>query len=227
MEVKEMKVLSLQDVEYHYANSEKIVLKKVNADFEKGKLYAIMGRSGAGKSTMLSVLAGLDVTSSGKVLYKDTDIRNIDRDKYRAKDIGVIFQTYNLLQNASAAQNITLSMSISDMKIKNKKEKAYEILKQVGIDKESANRKILKLSGGEQQRVGIARAISHNPDIVIADEPTGNLDNDTEQKVMQILIDLAHNSEKCVIIVTHSKEVAAYADIVYNLQNGKLHKNIL
>ena len=222
-----MKVLSLQDVEYHYANSEKIVLKKVNADFEKGKLYAIMGRSGAGKSTMLSVLAGLDVTSSGKVLYKDTDIRNIDRDKYRAKDIGVIFQAYNLLQNASAAQNITLSMSISNMKIRNKKEKAYEILKQVGIDKESANRKILKLSGGEQQRVGIARAISHNPDIVIADEPTGNLDNDTEQKVMQILIDLAHNSEKCVIIVTHSKEVAAYADIVYNLQNGKLHKNIL
>ncbi len=217
-----MKVLSLQDVEYHYANSEKIVLKKVNADFEKGKLYAIMGRSGAGKSTMLSVLAGLDVASSGKVLYKDTDIRNIDRDKYRAKDIGVIFQAYNLLQNASAAQNITLSMSISDMKIKNKKEKAYEILKQVGIDKESANRKILKLSGGEQQRVGIARAISHNPDIVIADEPTGNLDYETEQKVMQILIDLAHNSEKCVIIVTHSKEVAAYADIVYNLQNGKL-----
>lgn len=217
-----MKVLSLQDVEYHYANSEKIVLKKVNADFEKGKLYAIMGRSGAGKSTMLSVLAGLDVTSSGKVLYKDTDIRNIDRDKYRAKDIGVIFQAYNLLQNASAVENITLSMSISDIKIKNKKEKAYEILKQVGIDKESANRKILKLSGGEQQRVGIARAISHNPDIVIADEPTGNLDYDTEQKVMQILIDLAHNSEKCVIIVTHSKEVAAYADIVYNLQNGKL-----
>lgn len=217
-----MKVLSLQDVEYHYANSEKIVLKKVNADFEKGKLYAIMGRSGAGKSTMLSVLAGLDVTSSGKVLYKDTDIRNIDRDKYRAKDIGVIFQAYNLLQNASAVENITLSMSISDIKIKNKKEKAYEILKQVGIDKESANRKILKLSGEEQQRVGIARAISHNPDIVIADEPTGNLDYDTEQKVMQILIDLAHNSEKCVIIVTHSKEVAAYADIVYNLQNGKL-----
>lgn len=217
-----MKVLSLQDVEYHYANSERIVLKKVNADFEKGKLYAIMGRSGAGKSTMLSVLAGLDVVSSGKILYKDKDIKNIDRDKYRAKDIGVIFQAYNLLQNASAVENITLSMSISDMKIKNKKEKAYEILKQVGIDKESANRKILKLSGGEQQRVGIARAISHNPDIVIADEPTGNLDYDTEQKVMQILIDLAHNSEKCVIIVTHSKEVAAYADIVYNLQNGKL-----
>lgn len=217
-----MKVLSLQDVEYHYANSEKIVLKKVNAEFEKGKLYAIMGRSGAGKSTMLSVLAGLDIVSSGKILYKDIDIRNIDRDKYRAKDIGVIFQAYNLLQNASAVENITLSMSISDMKIRNKKEKAYEILKQVGIDKESANRKILKLSGGEQQRVGIARAISHNPDIVIADEPTGNLDYDTEQKVMQILIDLAHNSEKCVIIVTHSKEVAAYADIVYNLQNGKL-----
>lgn len=217
-----MNVLSLQDVEYHYANSEKIVLKKVNAEFEKGKLYAIMGRSGAGKSTMLSVLAGLDIVSSGKILYKDIDIRNIDRDKYRAKDIGVIFQAYNLLQNASAAQNITLSMSISDMKIRNKKEKAYEILKQVGIDKESANRKILKLSGGEQQRVGIARAISHNPDIVIADEPTGNLDYETEQKVMQILIDLAHNSEKCVIIVTHSNEVAAYADIVYNLQNGKL-----
>lgn len=217
-----MKVLSLQDVEYHYANSERIVLKKVNADFEKGKLYAIMGRSGAGKSTMLSVLAGLDVVSSGKILYKDKDIKNIDRDKYRAKDIGVIFQAYNLLQNASAIENITLSMSISDIKINNKKAKAYEILRKVGIDKESANRKILKLSGGEQQRVGIARAISHNPDIVIADEPTGNLDYETEQKVMQILIDLAHNSKKCVIVVTHSKEVAAYADVVYNLQNGKL-----
>lgn len=217
-----MKVLSLQDVEYHYANSERIVLKKVNADFEKGKLYAIMGRSGAGKSTMLSVLAGLDVVSSGKILYKDIDIKNIDRDKYRAKDIGVIFQAYNLLQNASAVENITLSMSISDIKMNNKKAKAYEILSKVGIDKESANRKILKLSGGEQQRVGIARAISHNPDIVIADEPTGNLDYETEQKVMQILIDLAHNSKKCVIVVTHSKEVASYADVVYNLQNGKL-----
>lgn len=217
-----MKILSLQDVEYHYPNSEKIVLNKINADFEKGKLYAIMGKSGAGKSTLLSVLAGLDVASGGKILYKDTDIRNIDRDKYRANDIGVIFQAYNLLQNASAVENIILSMSISDIKINNKKEKAYKILMQVGIDKESANRKILKLSGGEQQRVGIARAISHNPDIVIADEPTGNLDYDTEQKIMQILIDLAHNSKKCVIVVTHSKEVSAYADIVYNLQNGKL-----
>ena len=176
-----MTLLNLQHVQRVYnPNSANPVmaLKDITFKVEEGEYVAIMGESGAGKSTMLSVLAGLDVTSSGKVLYKDTDIRNIDRDKYRAKDIGVIFQAYNLLQNASAAQNITLSMSISDMKIKNKKEKAYEILKQVGIDKESANRKILKLSGGEQQRVGIARAISHNPDIVIADEPTGNLDYD-------------------------------------------------
>lgn len=217
-----MKVLSLQDVEYHYSNSEKMILKKINADFEKGKLYAIMGKSGAGKSTMLSVLAGLDVVSAGKIMYKDTDIKEIDRDRYRAKDIGVIFQAYNLLQNANAVENITLSMSITGLKIKRKKEKAYELLKKVGIDKDCANRKILKMSGGEQQRVGIARAISHNPDIVIADEPTGNLDYDTEQKIMQILINLAHKSGKCVIIVTHSKEVSAYADVVYNLSNGKL-----
>lgn len=216
------KILTLQDVEYHYTNSKKIVLKKINVEFETGKLYAIMGKSGAGKSTLLSVLAGLDVVSSGKILYKDIDIRMIDRDEYRAKDIGVIFQAYNLLQNASAVENITLSMNISNMKFKDKKEKAYGILDQVGIDKETANRKILKLSGGEQQRVGIARAISHNPDIVIADEPTGNLDFDTEQKIMKILIDLAHKSKKCVIVVTHSKEVANYADVIYNLQNGKL-----
>lgn len=220
--MSKMNVLSLKDVEYHYVNSETIVLRKINANFEKGKLYAVMGKSGAGKSTLLSLLAGLDVVSSGKILYKGVDIRNVDRDKYRAKDIGVIFQAYNLLQNASAVTNIILSMNISEMKIPNKKEKAYEVLKQVGIDKASANRKILKLSGGEQQRVGIARAISHNPDIIIADEPTGNLDYDTEQKIMQILIALAHNSKKCVIIVTHSKEVAAFADVIYNLKNGQL-----
>jgi len=113
-------------------------------------------------------------------------------------------------------------MEISKDKRKNKKHIAYELLEKVGIDKETANRKILKLSGGEQQRVGISRALSHNPDIIIADEPTGNLDADTEKTIMDILTSLAHEENKCVIVVTHSNQVSSYADEIWGLTNGKL-----
>lgn len=220
-----MSILSLQNVDYQYQGSKKNVLKNINAEFEKGMLYAIMGKSGAGKSTMLSVLAGLDVATKGELLYKDIDVKKIDRDQYRAKDIGVIFQSYNLLLGATAVENIVLSMNISGSKTKHKKEAAYQLLERVGIDKESADRKVLKLSGGEQQRVGIARAIAHDPDIMIADEPTGNLDEKTETVIMSILTRLAHEMDKCVIVVTHSKTVAAYADVLLRLNGGTLTRS--
>jgi len=201
------------------------VLNEVSATFESGKVYTIIGQSGAGKSTLLSLISGLDVCKEGEIVYNEKNLRKLDRDEYRAKNIGVVFQGFNLLLNSTAIYNITLSMSISESGIKDKrakKEAAYTLLNKVGIDRETADRKILKLSGGEQQRVGIARALSHNPDVIIADEPTGNLDMETEAAVLDILSRLAHEENKCVVIVTHSENVTAIADEVIGIRAGRL-----
>jgi len=187
-----------------------------------GTVYTIIGKSGSGKSTLLSLIAGLDVCTGGEIHHGRNDLKNIDRDDYRAKHIGVVFQSYNLLINATAVENIILSMEISGIKQKDKKESAYKLLERVGIDKETADRKVLKLSGGEQQRVGIARALSHDANMIIADEPTGNLDDKSEDEVLKILTSLAHDDGKCVIIVTHSKEVTAIADIILGIKEGRI-----
>ena len=217
-----MSILTLNKVSYQYEGTKNKVLKDLDIKFERSKLYAIMGKSGAGKSTLLSLVSGLDLCTEGTVSYDGNDMRKLDRDKYRAKSIGVIFQSYNLLTNASAVENIVLSMNISGVREFGKKENSFELLQRVGIDRETASRKVLKLSGGEQQRVGIARALSHNPDIIIADEPTGNLDGDTEDNIMRILLSLAHDETKCVIVVTHSKTVSSYADEIWGLSTGRL-----
>jgi putative ABC transport system ATP-binding protein len=215
-------MLKLQNVSYRYEGFTDHVLKDINAEFESGKLYCIVGKSGSGKTTLLSLISGLDKATDGEIQYNGKDIKSIDRDRYRAKDIGVVFQSYNLLINTTAVENIVLSMNISGEKSAHKKDLAYDLLGKVGISKELANRKILKLSGGEQQRVGIARALSHNPELVIADEPTGNLDHETEKDILTIMKSLAQNENKCVIIVTHSKEVSSYADVVLGMSAGKL-----
>lgn len=217
-----MSVLSIKNVSYQYEGTKKPVLKNISADFEAGKVYVLMGKSGAGKSTVLSLISGLDLPTNGEILFEGKSLRQFDRDEYRAKSIGVIFRGYNLLTNATALENIVLSMNISGSREKDKKQTALLLLQKVGIDEETANRKVLKLSGGEQQRVGIARAISHNPQIVIADEPTGNLDGDTEKNIMGILQKLAHDEDKCVIVVTHSKQVSKYADELWGLNQGNL-----
>ncbi len=217
-----MSVLSIKNISYQYEGTRKSILKNISADFESGKVYVLMGKSGAGKSTVLSLISGLDLPTGGEILFEGKSLRQLDRDEYRAKSIGVIFQGYNLLTNATALENIMLSMNISGSREKDKKKVALNLLQKVGIDKETAKRKVLKLSGGEQQRVGIARAISHNPQIVIADEPTGNLDGDTEENIMSILQKLAHDENKCVIVVTHSKQVSQYADELWGLNQGNL-----
>ena len=220
-----MKCLELRDVTYRYEGGTETVLKKVSAEFECGKVYTVIGESGAGKSTLLSLISGLDTCKDGDIYYNGTNLRSLDRDEYRSKSVGVIFQSYNLLLNSTAVYNVTLSMNISESDIKErsaKKRKAYALLDRVGIDRETADRKILKLSGGEQQRVGIARALSHNPDVIIADEPTGNLDAETEHAVLKILSRLAHEENKCVIIVTHSENVTAIADEVIGIRAGQL-----
>lgn len=217
-----MSVLSLKNVSYRYPKTTQEVLRGITADFALGNIYAIMGKSGAGKTTLLSLIAGLDICHNGEVLINGQDIKNINRDQYRAKSIGVIFQSYNLLMNMTAVENIVLSMNISGSQTKNKKASAYDLLEKVGIDRETANRKILKLSGGEQQRVSIARALAHNPGIIIADEPTGNLDHDTERAIMDIFTRLAKQENKCIILVTHSKKVATYADFCWYISNGSV-----
>lgn len=218
-----MNILSLKNLSYSYEQSSVSVLDNVSANFESGKMYSIMGKSGAGKTTILSLISGLDVCTSGEILFKGNPIKNINRDEYRAKDIGVIFQGFNLLTNVTAIENIILSMNISGAKIKDKKKFVYELLEKVGIDRQTANRKILKLSGGEQQRIGIARALASNPDIIIADEPTGNLDKETEDNIMDIFMKLVKEENKCVVIVTHSNKIAGYADEVWGLIGGKLN----
>ena len=220
-----MKCLELANVSYRYEGGAETVLKNISASFERGKVYTIIGESGAGKSTLLSLISGLDACRDGDIYYNGVSLRGIDRDEYRSKKVGVIFQSYNLLQNSTAVYNITLSMDISGSGVKwrrAKKEAAYELLGKVGIDRETADRKILKLSGGEQQRVGIARALSHGPDVIIADEPTGNLDAETEQAILEIFSRLAHEDNKCVIIVTHSEDATAIADEVIGIRAGQL-----
>lgn len=210
-----MSLLKLEKICYSY-DKRKSVLKDISYEFEAGAIYSIVGKSGAGKTTMLSLLSGLATPTSGKILYNERDISDINKYDYRSKYVGVIFQSFNLLSKLTAVENVVLSMDISGKKEKDKKKKAYELLESVGLDKDEADRRILKLSGGQQQRVAIARALSYNPDIILADEPTGNLDGETQTEIMGIFRKLADEG-KCVILVTHSPEVASMSDYIYKL----------
>ena len=215
-------MLKMNRVTFGY-DKKNTILNNMSANFGAGKMYVIMGKSGAGKSTLLSLLSGLDVCSDGEIRYQGQNLAHINRNNYRAKNIGIVFQSYNLLTNATAVDNVTLSMEISGKKITGTRKKAYALLQSVGIDRQTADRTVLRLSGGEQQRIAIAGAIAHEPDIVIADEPTGNLDNETEQEIMNILLQLAHEQGKCVIIVTHSRDAAKYAAELWGLTKGNLN----
>lgn len=218
--MKEEKVLSLKNVSYRYKDAAKdeFVLKNINYEFEKGKTYAIKGRSGSGKTTLLSLISGLEKKYSGEILYKDKSLSKMNLDKYRSQNVGIVFQSYNLLPHLTALENIILSRDISKVKVKDKKKLALDLMEDVGLSKNMANRRILKLSGGEQQRIAIARSLSYNPEIILADEPTGNLDHDTETEILSIFNDLAHKQNKCVIIVTHSQNVCNLVDEVFELK---------
>ena len=215
-----MGILKLEKVAYRYKDAPKdtYVFKDINYEFEQGKIYAIKGKSGSGKTTLLSLITGLEKCTEGKIIYDEKDLKKMNLDKYRNTDIGIVFQSYNLLPRLTAIENIILSMDISKVKVKNKKEKALELMKSVGLSEEHANRKILKLSGGEQQRIAIARSLSYNPKIIIADEPIGNLDKETENEILKIFENLAKKGNKCIIIVTHSQNVCDKVDVVYELK---------
>lgn len=213
-------LLKLENICFSYGR--KAVLKDINYSFSSGKIYAIVGKSGAGKTTLLSVISGLAEPTSGMVWCNGKPLNEMDKYRYRSKEIGVIFQNFNLLTKLTAVENVELSMEISGVKSSGKREKAYELLEQMGLTREEADSRVLKLSGGQQQRVAIARALSYDPDIILADEPTGNLDEETQKEILAIFKDLARQG-KCVIIVTHSSYVAEQADekIVLSLLNNK------
>ena len=218
------KVLSLKDVGYHYndAKEDDFVLKNISYEFCEGKVYAIKGRSGTGKTTLLSLMSGLERPTTGTIIYNEKDLSKMNLDKYRNSEIGIVFQGYNLLPHLTASENIILSMDIAGIKVENKKKLAIDLMKKVGLKESYASRKVLKLSGGEQQRVAIARSLSYNPKLILADEPTGNLDKETENEIMQIFKDLAHKENKCVIIVTHSPNICEQVDVIYELQKPSI-----
>lgn len=217
-EERKVSVLALRNVSYAYAKGGKKIFHNLSYTFEAGKVYAITGPSGAGKTTLLSLLSGLTNPSEGEVLKGGANLAKLDRYRYRSRDIGVIFQSFNLLPSLTVAENIILSMDASGKKFDTpKKEIATRMLERVRLPGEYASERILHLSGGEQQRVAIARALSYEPNIILADEPTGNLDLTTQDDIMDIFKSLAHEENKCVILVTHSPEVAAQSDVVFQL----------
>ena len=209
-----MDISEIKNVTYNYSNSNEKVLYSVNQKFEIGKFYAIIGKSGAGKSTLLSLLAGLDKPQKGQILFKGNDIEKDGYSNHRKNNISLVFQNYNLIDYLTPIENVRLV----------NKHASATILFELGLDKSQINRNVMKLSGGQQQRVAIARALVSEAPIILADEPTGNLDVDTASEIIEILKKLAKERNKCVIVVTHSKEVANSADIVLELRDRKLKK---
>lgn len=224
LEVKSNEILlSIKNASYQYSDAEKdeYALKNISYDFEKGKVYAIRGRSGSGKTTLLSLISGLERCTEGEIIFDGKNLKDINLDRYRNHEIGIVFQSYNLLPYMTASENIILSMDASGIKVENKRQRAIELMKSVGLKESYADRRVLKLSGGEQQRIAIARGLSYNPKMIVADEPTGNLDRQTESDILDIFQRLAHQENKCVIIVTHSQNVCDMADCVYDLKKVK------
>lgn len=215
-----MSILEFRNVTHSY-DEKRLILNDTSYAFESGKVYSLVGKSGCGKTTALSLMGALESPKKGNILYKNQDIKKIGESNYRRKDIAIIFQAYNLIPYMTALQNVITGMEISNTDVKDRKEKAIKFLKDVGINEEEANRNVLRLSGGQQQRVSIARALACNVELILADEPTGNLDDLTANEILKIFRKLA-NDGKCIVIVTHSKNIADMADKVLTLQNGKI-----
>ena len=206
-----MSILALNKVNYSYSNGKKI-LNNISMEFEKGKFYTILGVSGSGKTTLLSLLAGLDEPQSGKILYNNQDIREKGYENHRKNNVSLIFQNYNLIDYMTPLENLKIVNPKADK----------TILNELGLKDDEIKRNVLKLSGGQQQRVAIARTLVANSPVILADEPTGNLDSDTEEEIIEILKTSAHKHGKCVIVVTHSKDLASKSDVILELKDKKL-----
>ena len=206
-----MSIMEVKNVGYTYDNRRK-VLRGINVQMEQGKLYAILGPSGCGKTTLLSLIAGLVSPTSAQILFEDQDIAQTGLSDHRKNHVSFIFQAYNLIDYLNPKENVALTSKLPPL----------PILERLGLTKEEAKRNVLKLSGGQQQRVAIARALASEAPVILADEPTGNLDEDTARDITEILKESAHKMNKCVVVVTHSNELAKQADVICRLKRGEL-----
>jgi len=212
--------MTLNNVTYSYRNANAKAVKGVSCTFEPGCLYAIMGPSGSGKSTLLSMLAGLDLPTEGEIHFGDSSLKDMDLDRYRREDISMIFQAFQLFPLLTALENVCYPQELSGVATGEAKLKAEELLLRVGLTPEKFRRYPSNLSGGEQQRVAIARSLATGSRVILADEPTGNLDVANSENTMKILKELAHDDGYCVIVVTHDTDVAGDADVIFRMKDG-------
>ena len=219
-----MSVLAVSDVKYAYQSRYRVVnvLNDVSCSFEMGKFYAIVGKSGSGKTTLLSLLAGLDLPVSGDIFYEGSSLTELNRDQYRRQEVSVIYQAFHLFPLLNALENVMYPMELNHKKGKEAAQTAKELLRRVGLPESIEKQLPARMSGGEQQRVAIARALASQAKVILADEPTGNLDSENGQNIVEILLALAHEEGKCVIIITHDEEIAGKADVVYTMRDGRL-----
>lgn len=220
-------MLRTENLGFWYQNPEDALYQEVSLTFETGKMYAILGASGSGKTTFLSLISGLDNPREGTVYYEDHPLAKIGLRNYRKNSVSIIFQAYNLLPYLSAVDNVVAAMEISQTKQKNRRQIALEHLARVGIDEQMAQKKVTLLSGGQQQRVAIVRAICCDHQLIVADEPTGNLDETTSQEIVQLFQEIAHEQDRCIILVTHELDVAKKCDEVYELKNKEFTRKML
>lgn len=206
-----MSIMEIKGVRYSYDNKRN-VLKGVSAELDAGKMYAILGPSGCGKTTLLSLLGGLDSPLEGQILFEGQDIETIGFAAHRKNNVAFIFQSYNLIDYLTPRENVALTSKLPPQ----------PVLERVGLTEEESKRNVLKLSGGQQQRVAIARALASDAKVILADEPTGNLDEDTAAEITAILKECTRQMNKCVVIVTHSNELARQADVLFRLKKGDL-----
>lgn len=216
-------LLSVRHAVYDYRTKAETVhaLRDVSLDFYAGVIYAVVGRSGSGKSTLLSMIAGFDRLLSGEILVNGESLSQMNPEVYRRKYVGMVFQAYHLIPQLTVSENICLAMEIAGYACDDVNSYVNTLLSKVGLDASYAKKRVTRLSGGEQQRVAVARAISTNADILLADEPTGNLDDENAGMIVDLLCRMAHEDGKCVIMVTHSLELAQRCDRIYRLAGGK------
>lgn len=219
-----MNEIELKNMSYSYKGKHQRidVLQHVDCSFEAGTIYSVIGKSGSGKSTLLSLIANLDAPQEGNIFFNGTDIRDIDSDLYRRNYVSMIYQEYNLISMLTVLENVMYPLRLQNTPRQQARQTAEMNLRSVELDEKLYNRFPDMLSGGEQQRVAIARALCSSAKVILADEPTGNLDIDNSHKVMSILGSLAHQQNYCVIVVTHDMQVAAHTDKTINLSGGRI-----
>ncbi len=219
-----MCIIRLDSVQYSYVNRYQAVeaLENVSCSFDQGKIYAIIGKSGSGKSTMLSLMAGLDLPKQGDVFFRGQSTRNLNLDQYRRDQVAIIYQNFRLFPLLTALENVMYPMELHGIKPREAKTRAEDYIRSVNLGESKFNRFPSMLSGGEQQRIAIARALAMDTDLILADEPTGNLDTATARTIIGLLADLAHEENYCVAVVTHDREIMDMVDVTYSMRDGVL-----